>query len=826
MSAKWQRSKAWDDQHFPSWAAPAKILLRALSSITLAVILLSLVLLYGVLASIPIGLLALIPTWLVIAASLLGVVSFLVLPGVSFLRKKMSGATPSARFAATFFASLALGALGVTFWFAALWPVLRYDPVAHTGLRLFPAFVESYYSTTLRRLPALEMTEGQFYGFWPLRLILFLFVVNLITATVRRIEFRFVNLGVLTVHTGIIVLALGAMHYQSLKVEGDVLLLAGADSDQPGPMATSFMERATPALWFSLDQGAWTAIPIPKIPRYNNYGEGLSDRTLNIELPAIEPSTPNASPVSMSLVGFGSYVDMRDDWAPADAADVTSPDPANAGGPLIDLDFLSSLTQTGDPGPKHIVAQLRLPAGSPKDRVANVSGALYIEHVPDHDSSRWRTLSLPMPQGASYALTTIDSTGADRVVPIQPGAEFDTQGFHIKVKSIHATPPFPIITPGYEDADSSVAIVRVTAPTGETFDRWIFHRFPQLDQDLHTVASSPKPDRRPADPALKLTLLDASAVQVYIRNSDAIVRTPDGAVRTQSNLAPGADLELAPMISLRLTHVWPNSQRIQRPVAVPDKDQRKDFIGSYDRAAIALQLTSGDWRRTVWLSFARFMNVALGVDKTFTLPDGRSLRVAFSRAPHSLPGLTLRLADFEMIPYAHSDIPKDYLSQLVVSDSVRQRSYTKTTRLNHPLIFRAPFQWSHDRPWIANMIGSVVSLIAPNQYKFSQAGWDAEGWRQSLAQVEAGKLDRPRAAFTILGVGNNPGIYVIATGAVMVCLGIPWAFYIKPLIVRHKRDKLKRELAKAAPPPVPKPSHAEPKSSVTDESVVTAGANS
>ena len=99
-----------------------------------------------------------------------------------------------------------------------------------------------------------------------------------------------------------------------------------------------------------------------------------------------------------------------------------------------------------------------------------------------------------------------------------------------------------------------------------------------------------------------------------------------------------------------------------------------------------------------------------------------------------------------------------------------------------------------DRRWV-NWAGRFWSLIIPNQYKFAQAGWDAAGWRESKALVEAGKATQPFARFTILGVGNNPGIYVIAAGAIMMSVGIPWAFYVKPAILRYRKKKIQRELA-------------------------------
>src|SRR4051812_5470832 len=83
----------------------------------------------------------------------------------------------------------------------------------------------------------------------------------------------------------------------------------------------------------------------------------------------------------------------------------------------------------------------------------------------------------------------------------------------------------------------------------------------------------------------------------------------------------------------------------------------------------------------------------------------------------------------------------------------------------------------------------------PNQFKFSQAGWDQQGWQQTQAQTDQGQLKRPFASFTILGVGNNPGIHMIAAGAVLMAIGIPWAFYVKPWLVRREKHRIQQQLA-------------------------------
>jgi hypothetical protein len=255
MSKKWQRVKRWDAEHLTGPLAPLRWVLAALSSITLAVILLVTVALYGALASVPIGLVALAPTWLVIAVTALAA----ALAGggllVGLARLTVPASRPAARFTLSLLLGLA-GALGAVWaWLLAAWPALRYDPETGSGLRLFASFVDAYGGTTLRRLPGVEMTELEFYSWWPLRIVLVLFVVNMMVATVRRIEFTFKNLGVLTVHTGIIVIALGSVYYQALKKEGDTLLRAGVPTARGEPTigepVRGFWDNTAVALWIA-----------------------------------------------------------------------------------------------------------------------------------------------------------------------------------------------------------------------------------------------------------------------------------------------------------------------------------------------------------------------------------------------------------------------------------------------------------------------------------------------------------------------------------------------------------------------------------------------
>ena len=73
----------------------------------------------------------------------------------------------------------------------------------------------------VRQLPSLEMTEFEWFHWWPFDFLIVFFCVNMTVVTLRRIPLRMVNLGVWAIHTGIIILCIGSFYYFGTKVEGD-----------------------------------------------------------------------------------------------------------------------------------------------------------------------------------------------------------------------------------------------------------------------------------------------------------------------------------------------------------------------------------------------------------------------------------------------------------------------------------------------------------------------------------------------------------------------------------------------------------------------------
>ncbi len=74
----------------------------------------------------------------------------------------------------------------------------------------------------LRQHPFFDMTEMEWFHWWPFDLMITLLCIVMITVTLKQIPLKLVNAGVWTIHTGIITLCLGSMYYFGTKLEGDV----------------------------------------------------------------------------------------------------------------------------------------------------------------------------------------------------------------------------------------------------------------------------------------------------------------------------------------------------------------------------------------------------------------------------------------------------------------------------------------------------------------------------------------------------------------------------------------------------------------------------
>ncbi|MEK6701121.1 MAG: hypothetical protein AABZ53_02585 [Planctomycetota bacterium] len=867
------------------------------SSIWLAVILLSLVTLYGILASIPVGVVALAPTYAFYAVTLLFALGIgAVVPAIVAKRIFTPRMGPAAAFVLSLVLFLTLGATMAWLWGTELWPQLQYDPATGRGIIFFREFCDRTRADTLRRIPGMEMSELEFYGWWPLKVILIAFVVNMMTATVRRIEFTFKNIGVLTVHTGIVTIALGSVYYNGSKLEGDTLLQAGEFDQslgQPalGPIQNAFYDNTRVALHIS--QGnTFEQRLIPGLPRYNDYnlkalgvqtagdasGERqpwdvpeANSRLLSIPLSgATDPRTDRdfaaalrkqgidddgvkrilaggvapgdvegdsaklrglppeslrelfrrtmGRDLSFRVIGYAKQASLVQDFVKLDPADIAP------GTPATPLRFVNLYAEGG----ASLMSVVLDPStAAARQRVIDLTsgegnGIVSIEYTRGESGGmspqRWRDLAQPVPPSSPHTLIVeIPTLGAGtfRVVrAVRAGETFAVEGtgFSIMVKQLLSKPEFPLITKGYENADSSVVKVVITPPASlgqPPYERWVYSRFPEISQDfLEEKNERGMPKRRAADPSIRVAYIDAANAAAALYVDEA----PDGSIRGLSRLiggevkvveGSGSPTKLPQLLGpygLAIADRWEHSRGVERPAPIPEDRADPKHVGTHDEALIAVEVTLDSatkgpaWSRVVWLPFRKYVEEGDRDARTVEIPDGRRLTLSFGRLRHALPDMWLRLRDFEMIAYDHRGSPRDYRSRIVVeSPTGAFETFEHDASLNYPLT--APFMVSDRRGMFGNFFGSIRAGLNPRQFKFSQAGWDMTGWRQTQQMVDAGQLKKPFVHFTIMQVGNNPGIHVIALGAIFMGVGIPWAFYVKPWLVRREKARIQRELA-------------------------------
>jgi hypothetical protein len=255
-------------------------------------------------------------------------------------------------------------------------------------------------------------------------------------------------------------------------------------------------------------------------------------------------------------------------------------------------------------------------------------------------------------------------------------------------------------------------------------------------------------------------------------------------------------------VGLEIGVKWADSRKVERPEPVVAAEQDRELIGTHQRSMLGVEVSSvppgaatAQWSMVTWLPFAAFVTES-PLSRSVELPDGRTVEMAFGRRRYGLPGFELQLLDFHMIPNEHRGPPKDYQSLIRVLPSWRSQTkiepYTALASLNAPLT--APFAWSEERSWMENVAGRLRAGLNPNQLKFSQAGWDASTWEKTQKETDSGMSPRPYVKFTRLQVGNNPGIHIIALGGILMGMGIPWAFYVKPYLVKREKARIQREL--------------------------------
>jgi hypothetical protein len=154
---------------------------------------------------------------------------------------------------------------------------------------------------------------------------------------------------------------------------------------------------------------------------------------------------------------------------------------------------------------------------------------------------------------------------------------------------------------------------------------------------------------------------------------------------------------------------------------------------------------------------------------TITLADGSALEVLFSRQREPLPA-PVALETFQLTTEVGG-----FSGQ---SSSIR--NYTSVVRFQ-----QSGGEWS---------VPERLSVNEPVEYdgmSFFQSQWDPPEEARQGGMASAG------LNYTVLGVGNRHGVWVQLLGCIVACIGMIYAFYVKPVIKQRNERLVLEEIARA-----------------------------
>jgi hypothetical protein len=641
-------------------------------------------------------------------------------------------------------------------------------PVAGRMIRLFSsvwlgiallALIGAYIaigSGAPRLRARLEMTDLQFFDAWPMRVLLGLLVLDLVVVTIRRIPLTLFKLGAWTVHLGILTLIAGCVWYFSCKQEGSVRLFLNQSADY----CYDVTERALYAYPVkpdgTLDTAHLTITPLPQLPIYYEHLPEQGD--------PVGITVANVIAGSDAVVRIGGYYPS----AVLEPVDYRSGVPSEAGqGPALAL-ALGTGRQT--------FGEAWLFARTPAERLLESNLPFAVEYLRHPATQRVRDLQTSF--AGSAALTVrLAKLGIERTYVVHEGTPIQIEGspYTLTPRQIQE---MPMLSKGYENTGSTALVVDVERREGPSvvrFRRDCLFRYPERSPDF--VEENGRQVRRQdgVDPDIQMVFHDAAQAQAWIVEADdgalaLIVRGTDGTSTTR--VLEDRALEVLPKerggdgIELRIARRVENAVPVLQPQIVPAEHRpRGQTVMEVNRLSMLdVEVDAGGWRQPhVFVPFFPYgmpgERPANDQPAILDLPAGNgrpAQRVALllSTVRRALPSM-LTLTRFEPVKYAGARSRyQDYFSTLMAQSRGSGERRTLVTHLNNP--------------------------ASDQGYFYFQAAWDGDDNAP------------PERRFSVIGVGNHPGVWLLVAGAVLIVLGIGYAFYVKPILLRLKKESLAR----------------------------------
>jgi hypothetical protein len=335
-------------------------------------------------------------------------------------------------------------------------------------------------------------------------------------------------------------------------------------------------------------------------------------------------------------------------------------------------------------------------------------------------------------------------------VAITAGQKVAVPGTDYELTISQLIPNWPLVTPGFENAVSPVALVDVQRGALK-YQRTVIQRFPQLSQDID--ANGVRKRDGLLDENIKLRYRTARGGYVLLLSDDAGLTAGEvtlAAFDEQGKVTPKPfkagvieHLTLAGMhVDFTVQQLLPKARRVTIPVLEPRETRRPNLAArsmSSIRLAIRGKETLADWNDSRWVFFSQYPHVDPR-PLTITTPAGESWEFIYTRRPRAM--------DATLIP-----------GKLSVKFFPGRRSVES---------WRSDFtaQVGGQPPVAASVSTNETFNVGP--WTLFQSGASQDHW-----------------SYTILGVGNRLGIWPMVLGCVMITLGSMYAFYVKPVLRRR-----------------------------------------
>ena len=184
------------------------------------------------------------------------------------------------------FISLALMGLFTTIWLGVITLCLLfvYCSVGSSGIPVSFAIWEPQTWVNIRE--SMEMTEFEWFHWWPFKWLVAFLCLNMSIVTLRRIPLNILTVGVWSIHSGVIIMVIGCVIYFAKKIEGDVVISRGqVEITMPNQEPVSMVVTPANSIWI----GDWSFT--------------ISDLNPNWELMSGEDDGKKAYAVTVSVRG-------------------------------------------------------------------------------------------------------------------------------------------------------------------------------------------------------------------------------------------------------------------------------------------------------------------------------------------------------------------------------------------------------------------------------------------------------------------------------------------------------------------------------------------